>query len=129
VPEASLPDDFALSSAYLGRDLHVVTVEGELDVATAPALRDELRRIADDGATQVVVDLLRVSLLDSVTLGILVDGSKRLSSRDGTFRIVCDDRRVARIIEITGLNRILRLHATLRDALEAPVEGSLARAL
>jgi anti-sigma B factor antagonist len=119
-------EEFVLSSAYLGGNLYFVTVAGELDVATAPALRDELRRLVDDGATEIVVDLLRVSLVDSVALGILVEASKRLSAAHGTFRVVCDDRRIARILEITGLTRVLRLHGTLRSALEAETGDSLA---
>jgi anti-sigma B factor antagonist len=111
--------DFAITSAYLGGDAYVVTLDGELDVATAPRLRKELARISTDGTVEIVVDLLRVPFVDSVALGILVEGSKRTKARGGTFRLVCDDRRVARIIEITGLDRVLRLHTTLREALEA----------
>jgi anti-sigma B factor antagonist len=116
-------DDFSLTSAYLGGSIHVVTVEGELDIATAPSLRAELIRLDDEGAQDVVVDLLAVPFVDSVTLGLLVEWSKRLDARGGVFRVVCADRRFARIIEITGLDRILRRHATLRDALES-IEGS-----
>ena len=112
-------ENFALTSAYLGGDAHVVTVEGELDVATVPGLRDELRRIDDEGGQEVVVDLLAVPFVDSAALGLLVETSKRMKARGGKFTIVCDDRRIARIIEITGLERVLRHHATLRDALES----------
>jgi anti-sigma B factor antagonist len=113
------PGDFELTSAYLGRNAHVLTVAGELDVATAPGLGDELERVSAEGATDAVVDLLAVSFVDSVALGILVDASKRMKAQGGTLRIVCDDRRIARIIEITGLDRVLRIHTTLRDALES----------
>lgn len=116
---SAAPEDFLLTSAYLGSNAHVVTIAGELDVATAPGLRDELERVTLEGATEAVVDLLHVSFVDSVALGILVDASKRLKARGGTLRIVCDDRRIARIIEITGLDRVLRIHTTLRDALES----------
>jgi anti-sigma B factor antagonist len=113
------PGEFELTSAYLGSNAHVLTVAGELDVATAPALRDELDRVSAEGATDAVVDLLAVSFVDSVALGILVDASKRTNAQGGTLRIVCDDRRIARIMEITGLDRVLRIHTTLRDALES----------
>jgi anti-sigma B factor antagonist len=114
-----VPEDFSLTSAYLGGNVHVVTVRGELDVATVPALRDELVRIDREGGQDVVVDLLAVPFLDSVALGLLVEWSKRLQARGGVFRIVCADRRIARIIEITGLGRFLRRHASLREALES----------
>jgi anti-sigma B factor antagonist len=114
-----VPDDFTLTAAYLGRNAHVVTVTGELDVATAPELRDELGRVLAEGATDTVVDILGVSFVDSVALGILVDASKMMKARGGSLTVVCDDRRIARIIEITGLDRVLRIHATLRGALES----------
>ena len=113
-----MPADFSLTSAYLGGAAHVVTVVGELDFATAPALREELSRIEDEGGREVIVDLLAVPFVDSVALGLLVEASKRLGANGGVFTIVCDDRRIARIIEITGLQRVLRRHATLREALE-----------
>jgi anti-sigma B factor antagonist len=114
-----VPEDFSLRSAYLGGNVHVVTVEGELDVATVPALRDELTRIDGEGAQDIVVDLLAVPFLDSAALGLLVEWSKRMQARGGVFRLVCADRRIARIIEITGLERVLRRHTTLREALES----------
>jgi anti-sigma B factor antagonist len=112
-------DDFLLTSAYLGEHVHVITIEGELDVATAPRLRDELHRVDREGAQEIIVDLLRVPFVDSVTLGVLVEASKRTKAKGGTLRLVCGDRRTERIIEITGLDRVLRLHGNLREALEA----------
>jgi anti-sigma B factor antagonist len=114
-----MPDEFELTSAYLGGNAHVVSVAGDLDLATAPQLRDELAHASSEGATELVVDLLRVPFVDSVALGVLVEASKRTQARGGVFRVVCDDRRIARIVEITGLDRVLRLHPTLREALEA----------
>ena len=111
--------EFTLTSAYLGGHVHVVTVCGELDVATVPGLGDELARVLNEGAHEVVVDLLAVPFVDSVALGLLVETSRRMAARGGVFRIVCDDRRIVRIIEITGLDRVLRCHTTLREALES----------
>jgi anti-sigma B factor antagonist len=108
-----------LTSAYLGGDAYVVTVTGELDVATVPGLRVELGRILGEGGREVVVDLLGVPFLDSVALGLLVETSKRVDARGGVLRMACDDRRILRIIEITGLDRVLLCHSTLREALES----------
>jgi anti-anti-sigma factor len=114
-----VPPDFRLTSAYLGRHAYVVTVSGELDVATVPGLGEEFARVLNDGAQEVVVDLLGVPFVDSVALGLLVETSRRMAARGGAFRIVCDDRRIVRIIEVTGLDRVLLCHSTLRDALES----------
>jgi anti-anti-sigma factor len=114
-----VPYAFSLTSAYLGSDAHVVTIQGELDVATVPGVRAELERIEGEGGLKLIVDLLAVPFVDSVALGLLVETSKRLTARGGVFTIVCDDRRIARIIEITGLERVLRRQSTLRDALDS----------
>ena len=105
--------EFTLTSAYLGGDVHVVTVCGELDVATVPGLGEELARALNEGAHEVVVDLLAVPFVDSVALGLLVETSRRMDARGGVFRIVCDDRRIARIIEIDrpGPRPALPFHA------------------
>ena len=115
-------EEFTVTSAYLGANAHVVTVTGELDVYTAPDLRKALGEAAGEGAMDVVVDLLNVPFVDSMGLGVLVESSKSLKAKGGVLRIVCDDRRIARILEITGLDRVLVLHSTLRDALES-LEG------
>ena len=109
--------DFALTSASFAGDSHVITASGDLDAATAPRLRDELTRASSEGADEIVVDLLRVPFVDSVALGVLVEASKHTTARGGVFRVVSDDRRIARVIEISGLARVLRLYPTLREAL------------
>ena len=121
-------NDFVLSSADLGGDVHVVTVGGELDVATVPEVREELNRITDEGGREIVIDLLAVPFVDSVALGLLVETSKRVKARGGALRIVSADRRIARIIEITGLERVLSRHSTLREALESTDSSPLSRA-
>jgi anti-sigma B factor antagonist len=114
-----VPPGFSLTSAYLGRSAHVLTVAGDLDLVSSPGLRAELTRVWEEGAREIVVDLLKVPFVDSVALGVLVEASKRTKARGGVFRIVSDDRRIGRIIEIMGLDRVLHLHTTLRSALEA----------
>jgi anti-sigma B factor antagonist len=123
-----VPDEFSLTSAYLGADAHVVTIEGELDIATVPGLRDELSRIDHEGGREIVIDLLAVPFVESVALGLLVETSKRMHARGGVLTIVCDDRRIARILEITGLERVLRRQSTLREALESLTTYPLPRA-
>ncbi len=114
--------EFSLTAAYLGGNVHVITASGDLDLVTAPDLRNALVQAWDEGATEIVVDLLKVPFVDSIGLGVLVEAAKRAKARGGLLRAVCDDRRIARIIEITGLDRVLCLHATLREALES-LEG------
>jgi anti-sigma B factor antagonist len=118
--------EFGLTSASFGSHAHVVSVSGDLDASTASRLREELDRASEDGAAEIVVDLLEVPFVDSVALGILVEASKRTQARGGIFKVVCNDHRVAWIIEIIGFDRI---HTTVRAALESPgkAAGTAAR--
>jgi anti-sigma B factor antagonist len=115
-----MPLEFSLMSAPLDRDVHVVTVSGDLNFSTAHQLRDELARASDSGAGEIVVDLLEVPFVDSVALGVLVEASKSTRARGGALKVVCEDRRIAWMIEITGLERIRRIQTTLRAAPESP---------
>ena len=73
----------------------------------------------DLGAKHVIVDLTDTTFIDSTTLGVLVGGVKRLRPDGGELSVVCSDRNITKIFEITGLNRIFPIHGTRADALES----------
>jgi anti-sigma B factor antagonist len=94
----------------------VLTVEGEVDIATAPKLREKLVELAAGGANRLVVDLEKVEFLDSTGLGVLIGGMKRLRSTDGDLTLVCTQPRILRVFEITGLNRAFAIHDSVEQA-------------
>ncbi len=94
----------------------VVAVRGEVDIATAPKLREKLVELASQGAQQVVVDLEGVDFLDSTGLGVLIGGMKRLPGLDGDLTLVCTQPRILKVFEITGLNRAFTIHETVDAA-------------
>lgn len=86
----------------------VVTVRGEIDVATSPDLRNELAALLDAGATHLTLAFAGVSFIDSSGLGVLVGLYKRLRDDDlGTMRIVDAQPPVRKVFEITGLGTTL----------------------
>jgi anti-sigma B factor antagonist len=95
----------------------VVTVGGEVDVYTAPRLKQALLDLTDDGTRALVVDLNGVEYLDSTGLGVLIGGLKRARERGETFRVVCATPRIRRIFDITDLAPVFDLDATEADAL------------
>jgi anti-sigma B factor antagonist len=99
----------------------VVTVVGEVDVATAPTLRQELLRLASEssGPPRVVIDLAGVDFLDSTGLGVLLGGLKRLRSKDGALVLARAEPQVRKVFEITRVIEILPVHDDLDDALVA----------
>ncbi|HZU73318.1 MAG TPA: STAS domain-containing protein [Acidimicrobiales bacterium] len=97
----------------------VLAVRGEVDVYTAPRLRERLVELVSQGHQKVVVDLEGVDFLDSTGLGVLVGGLKRLRSHDGDLTLVCTQRRILKVFEITGLTKVFSIH----DSVEAATGG------
>jgi anti-sigma B factor antagonist len=98
----------------------VVEVGGEIDVASAPQLRHCLHQRIDAGSRQLVVDLRRVSFIDSVGLGVLVGAQRRLlraGHHDTGMQLVGASGIVLRALRLTGLEGVFPLHASLADAL------------
>jgi anti-sigma B factor antagonist len=99
-----------------GGNVPVIAVGGEIDVATAPQLRECLHRIIAEGAATVVVDLLDVTFLDSTALGVLVGALKRCRELGGDLHVVVTDPRIVKIFEITGLTKVFPIADSLAEA-------------
>ena len=95
----------------------VIAVSGEIDVYTAPRLRETLVSLVDAGNYRLIVDMEGVEFLDSTGLGVLVGGLKRVRAHDGGIDLVCTQGRILRIFRITGLNRVFSIFNSVEDAL------------
>lgn len=95
----------------------IVEVGGEIDVYSAPMLRDQLNALVADGHYDLVVDMRNVDFLDSTGLGVLVGGLKRVRSHDGSLHLVCAQDRVLKVFRITGLTKVFAIHDTVDEAL------------
>ncbi len=101
----------------------VLAVHGEVDVYTAPQFREQLIQLVDAGQRHIVVDLEGVEFLDSTGLGVLVGGLKRVRSHDGDLAIVCTQRRILKVLEITGLTKVFDIHASVDAAVAGDGHG------
>ena len=110
--------DLSLSTRPEG-DKTVVEVGGEIDVYTAPRLREQLVDLVAEGKYHLVVDMEKVDFLDSTGLGVLVGGLKRVRAHDGSLRLVCTQERILKIFRITGLTKVFPIHDSVEDALSA----------
>jgi anti-sigma B factor antagonist len=97
----------------------VIEVGGEIDVYTAPKLRERLIELIESGSFQLIVDMEAVEFLDSTGLGVLVGGLKRVRAHDGWIDLVCTQSRILRIFRITGLNKVFNIHDTVAEAVAA----------
>src|SRR3954471_9057563 len=96
----------------------VLVVHGEVDIATAPVLRERLHALLGEGKSNLVIDLDDVGFLDSTALGVLVGTLKRSRSESGDVRLVCTQQRVRKVFEITRLDAAFELYATVDDAVK-----------
>ena len=110
-------DEFRTAVASLSGELALISVSGELDLYTAQRLQARIDEAGAVGADTVVVDLSEVSFIDSTALAVLVQETRRLEGRGRSLVLVTNDPRTKRVVEVTGLNRVLRTYPTLQDAL------------
>jgi anti-sigma B factor antagonist len=110
--------DLTLSTRNEG-DRTVVAVGGEIDVYTAPKLREHLIDLVSAGSYHLIIDMEKVDFLDSTGLGVLVGGLKRVRSHEGSLHLVCTQDRILKIFRITGLTKVFPIHATVDEALAA----------
>jgi anti-sigma B factor antagonist len=99
--------------------IEIVDVEGEIDVYTAPRLRELLIELVNSGFYQLVVNMEKVEFLDSTGLGVLVGGLKRVRARDGSLDLVCTQERILKIFRITGLTKVFGIHDSVDEAIKA----------
>lgn len=94
-------------------DVAVVTVGGEIDLYTAPQLRDELLGTLEDGARRLVIDMSRVEFCDSTGISVLLSAMKRFREKDGDLELVAPKPAVMKVLEVTGLNEVFTIHDDL----------------
>lgn len=98
----------------------MLSVRGEIDISTAPELRDRLALAVGEEASTVVVDLCEVSFLDSTALGVLVSAMRRLRATGGDLRLVLNGRGIDKIFEVTGLAELFEIF----DSVPRAVKGA-----
>jgi anti-sigma B factor antagonist len=110
--------NFDIKTEELGNDAYVISLAGEVDLYTAPEFKQQLLDVIGKGGKRVVVDFTDTTFIDSTTLGVLVGGVKRLRTNDGQLALVCSDRNITKIFEITGLDRVFTIFSTRAEAVE-----------
>ncbi|HET6153839.1 MAG TPA: STAS domain-containing protein [Marmoricola sp.] len=97
----------------------LVSVGGEIDVYTAPKLRDKITELVNSGHHALVIDMEKVDFLDSTGLGVLVGGLKKVRAQDGSMSLICNQDRLLKIFRITGLAKVFTIHPDETAALSA----------
>ena len=116
--------NFDVRTDKLSDRTYVVAPAGEVDLYTAPELKQQLLEAIAEGGTTVIVDFTNTTFIDSTALGVLVGAVKRLRAVDGELIVVCGDPNITKIFEITGLDRVFSIYDSRDDAVAA-VGGGL----
>jgi len=112
----NVPAEFSIVDSRLEDDAHLVTITGELDIATVALVRERLAALAEGGARRIVADLRDVAFIDSTGLAAFVHAKVRQG--DGGITLVMEPDSYARLIfEVAGLVDVIDVVDTLDDAL------------
>ncbi len=102
----------------------VIHLRGEIDLHTCPELREAFKKLMDEGAHMIILNLAEVPYLDSAALGVLVDAVRRAREHNGSIHLVQVTPFVLRAFEITRLIKIFQVHPTEEDALRAVTDNN-----
>ena len=108
--------NFKISTRPLDSSTPLIELEGEVDVYTAPQLKQQMLSLLESGNNEMVIDLTKVEYLDSTALGVLIGGLKRVRERDGNLPLICPSPRIRRVFEITGLDKIFDIYGSEGEA-------------
>ena len=104
---------------YATDGIEVIDVRGQIDIYTAPRLRELLINLVSTGSYQLIVNLDQVGFLDSTGLGVLVGGLRRVRAHDGSLDLVCTQQPILKILKITGLTEVFGIYETVDQAIAA----------
>jgi len=94
---------------------------GYIDLSTRKQLQEVLNAAAN-GACNLVIDMSRLGFMDSTGLGVLIDIYRRLDGRGATVALAAPQPIVAKVLAISGLDRVLAVHTSLAQAISCVTE-------
>jgi anti-sigma B factor antagonist len=101
------------------RGTWVITIAGELDIATSPKVRELLSDAARDDEKPLVIDLTSCDFVDSTGLATLLHGAKPAQNGESNVALVCVGGEVRKLLELTAIDRTIPVYETLDSAIEA----------
>ncbi len=114
---------FVAATTQLDSGGPVVSVMGEVDLATAPTLERTLLDVAEDRTGEVIVDLTGCSFLDSRGLTALVAARARLERSNRQLALVLSNASVLKIFQITGFDELFAIYPSLGAAVDGTSNG------
>ena len=94
----------------------VLGVSGEIDVFTAPEFKSAINQTIESGLSDLIIDLTRVSYMDSSGFGTLLGATKRVRPKGGSVNLVGCNEAIERMMKITRLDTVFNLCRTVEEA-------------
>jgi anti-sigma B factor antagonist len=107
----------AFEGQSLDESIELLAVSGELDMSNSSELRRRVEKALREGRDRVVIDLERLTHMDSSGLAALIDCHQLTEARGGLLALVITSESVRRTVEVRGLDRLFRIVASLDEAL------------
>ncbi|MGK5094888.1 STAS domain-containing protein [Deltaproteobacteria bacterium TL4] len=96
-----------------------VTVFGDLDGSTSPTLLKEIEGLIEQGMINIILDFSGIEFISSSGIGVIAVSSKDISQRSGKLIVVCNNKKVLSLFDITNLSKVITIHKTMDEALGA----------
>lgn len=103
----------------------ILDAAGEIDVYTAPQFKEAVNQIINSGQKDLIVNMQRITYMDSSGFGTLLSATKRLRPEGGTVNLVACNSAIDRMLRITRLNTVFGTYQTIDEAIEALKKESL----
>jgi anti-sigma B factor antagonist len=98
---------------------HILPLEGEIDLHVSPRIATELRALIKDKPEKLVIDLSKVSYIDSSGLAVLIDGMQKVEAYRGKLYLTGMQEVIRVIFETSRLDQVFRIRRNVADALAA----------
>ncbi len=107
-----------IDRVMLTERIPVLRLAGELDLRYVPEVRGAIRGLLDEGLVDIIVNLTNLDFIDSSGLGVLVGGLARVREKQGEIKLVCANRRIVRVFEMTRLTQLFEIYEIEEEAVQ-----------
>ena len=104
-------------------DIPVLDVTGEIDIYTTPQFKEAVSAAIDENKPAIVINMTKVTYMDSSGFGTLLSATKRLRPLDGALYLSGCNEAIQRMLQITRLNTIFGVYTTEEEAVAAAKSG------
>ena len=99
-------------------NIHLVSLEGDIDFLVYPELKKQLLKLIESGKINMIINLEKVNYIDSSGLGAITSAHLKVTSIGGNIKIVSPNADINKIFDITGLSKVVKIYPNYETALE-----------